>query len=836
MKTGLIKFLARLWRFMTWIWSTIILSLLLAVIGNVLYSIFTTGGQNFPDWQHIVLFAFLLSHWYLVIIPFLALLLLTHYAYLAHHHQRGEIDKQHLHREKMREEALIAATQGTYHVLKELKSKAISEQSPLSSIPFSAASSTSSDTWPLVWNVPYRRNVFFTGREGLLKSLREHLTGTKAVALTQTLAIHGLGGIGKTQTAVEYAYRYRQEYQAVLWVRAAARDTLISDYESIVNLLHLIEKDEQDQTRIVEALKQWFSRQKDWLLILDNADDLEILPDFLPGGEKGHLLLTTRDPAVEGMARSVEVEQMDMQEGIDLLLRRARGLASETLLEQTSQEDRVIAEQVVKEMGGLPLALDQAGAYIEQTRCGLARYLEMYQQRRADLLKWRRRVPSDYPKTVATTWTLAFESVEQLHPAAAELLRWCAFLDPDSIPEDLFVEGASELGPILQSVVKDAFAFNETIDVLRSFAFIRRLGDTNGLTMHRLVQLVLKDRLDSPTQHQWAERTVRFVNAAFPVVKFETWKQCKRYLPQVFACFDQMTLHGIQTEEASSLLHRAGWYLNEHARNNEAEPLYLRALAIYEKTRGPEHPSTSTILNNLAILYKDQGRYREAEPLYERALAIDEKTLGPEHPDTSATLHNLAQLYYFQRRYQEAEPLYERALAIYEKTRGPEHPDTSTALHSLAYLYQSQGRYQEAEPLYERALAIYEKTLGPEHPDTSRTRDNLAQLYYLQGRYQEAEPLYLNALATKERTLGPEHPSTSITLNNLAILYKDEGRYREAEPLYLRALAIYEKTRGPEHPRTAIALENYASFLQQTNRQEEAAQLYARARAIRAKQ
>ncbi len=146
--------------------------------------------------------------------------------------------------------------------------------------------------WPLVWNVPYRRNPFFTGREALLTSLHEQLTGKKAVALTQTLAIHGLGGIGKTQTAVEYAYRYRQEYQAVLWVRAAAQDTLMSDYVTIAGLLHLPEKDEQDQTRMVEAVKQWLARQKDWFLILDNADDLEIIPDYLPAGENGHILLS----------------------------------------------------------------------------------------------------------------------------------------------------------------------------------------------------------------------------------------------------------------------------------------------------------------------------------------------------------------------------------------------------------------------------------------------------------------------------------------------------------------------------------------------------------------
>jgi len=521
--------------------------------------------------------------------------------------------------------------------------------------------------WPLVWNVPYRRNRFFTGRETLLTTLHEQLTGKKAVALTQTLAIHGLGGIGKTQTAVEYAYRYQQRYQAVFWVRAAALDTLCSDYVSMAGLLHLAEKDDQDQIRILHVVKQWLSRQKEWLLILDNADDLEIIPDYLPAGENGHILLTTRDPSVQGMAQGIEVEQMDVQEGIDLLLRRARMLTPETPLEAAHHDDREAAERIVTAMGGVPLAIDQAAAYIEQTRCGLSGYLQLYQQHRADLLRWKRRVPSDYPRTVAATWAVSFEQVEQRNPAATDLLRLCAFLDPDGIPEDLLQEGASELGPDLQSLVEDAFRWNEAMDLLRSFSLIRRLVESKSLAMHRLVQVVLKDRLDSPTQQQWAERVVRLVNAAFPEVSFQTWEQCKQYLPQVFICLDHLNQHGIQTPEAASLLHRAGWYLNEHARNTEAEPLYQRALAIYEKTRGPEHPDTSATLYNLAQLYKQQGRYQEAEPLIQRSVAIDEKCFGPEHLEVAVDLENYADLLERMQRTEEAAQLKARIQAIRAK-------------------------------------------------------------------------------------------------------------------------------------------------------------------------
>ena len=323
--------------------------------------------------------------------------------------------------------------------------------------------------WPLFWNVPYKRNLFFTDRKPLLDLLHARLTTGMSDVPNQAQAIHGLGGIGKTQTAVEYAYRYRKEYQAIFWVRATASDTLISDFVSIADLLQLSERDERDQNRVVEAVKKWLAQQQDWLLILDDADDLELVSTFLPNVENGHILLTTRDQGVSLLAQSQEVEKMDLAEGALLLLRRARALTLDKPLTRAPSKSKVLAETIVKRMDGLPLAIEQAGAYIAQTGCGLAHYLNLYQQHRPELLKWRRRIPSDYSKTVASTWALSFEQVEARNPAAADLLRLCAFLDPDTIAEDLVTQGASALGTPLQEAAVDGFLFDEALDVLRSF-------------------------------------------------------------------------------------------------------------------------------------------------------------------------------------------------------------------------------------------------------------------------------------------------------------------------------------------------------------------------------
>lgn len=281
---------------------------------------------------------------------------------------------------------------------------------------------------PRVWNIPYPRNPVFTGREELLSRLSMQLRAGQTMAITQPQAISGLGGIGKTQLAAEYAYRYRSDYQAVLWARADSREALISALVAIAALLKLPEQDAQEQMIAVGAVKAWMKIHTGWLFILDNIDDLTIIPEFLPPVFGGHILLTTRVQAMRRLAQRIEVDTLTPNIGALFLLRRAGLLAPDALLEQAISGDREVAMQITEALGGLPLALDQAGAYIEETGCSLADYQQLYQHHRAKLLKERRGSVADHPDSVATTVSLAVQRVEQTHPAAAELLRFCAFL------------------------------------------------------------------------------------------------------------------------------------------------------------------------------------------------------------------------------------------------------------------------------------------------------------------------------------------------------------------------------------------------------------------------
>jgi transcriptional regulator with XRE-family HTH domain len=211
------------------------------------------------------------------------------------------------------------------------------------------------------WNVPFLRNPYFTGREQLLLRLHRTLAAEKTVALSQTRVISGLGGIGKTQTALEYAYRYAREYEAVLWVQADSHELLVSDFARLAQTLDLPGREEQDQWRVVSAVKRWLQEHSAWLLILDNADDLTLLADFLPRGMGGATLVTTRSQVTGKIARSVSVDKMEVSEGIRFVLRRAKLLEEDEPLETVSAATRTAAQQLVEELDGLPLALDQAG-------------------------------------------------------------------------------------------------------------------------------------------------------------------------------------------------------------------------------------------------------------------------------------------------------------------------------------------------------------------------------------------------------------------------------------------------------------------------------------------
>src|SRR6266566_2916267 len=695
-----------------------------------------------------------------------------------------------------------------------------------------------------LWTVPYARNPHFTVRDDLLDQLMQQFspqeagqpTSIRQAALTQSRAIKGLGGVGKTQIAVEYAYRAHEQgrYTHTLWINAASEEAILTSFVALINFLPAFGPGgETDQRKLVAALIRWLEQCiQPWLLIFDNADDLSFIPSYLPARGNGSLLFTTRAAAVGALASSVEVDCMSLMEGTQLLLRRAQREAS------ASDSEIDAATTLVVALAHFPLAIDQAGAYIEETGCSLHDYFQIYQKHRYALLARRGKQAAHYPESVATTWSLSFQHVEETNPAAAELLRLCAFLAPDHIPEELLIQGAPYWPAALQQGVADHLSFNQLLETLLSFSLVKRLSEDHLLSIHRLVQVVQLERLSPGEQRQWAERLVRAVHGVFPrdpKDEVAVWPQCQRYMEQVQACDTLIGEHHLLLPEAAELLERTGTYLCERALYSLAEPLYLRALRICEQRVGETHPQVAIALDGLAQLYYEQGKYTQAELLRQRALRIlEQQVVGEMDPHQMViALNGLAFVYAEQGKYAQAKLLYQQALRIWEQQVGSEHPQKAYLLHGLAFVYAEQGKYVEAELLYQQALRIREQQLGLEHLRVAYSLNNLAFVYAKQEKYVEAELFYQRALRIWEQQVRSEHPQAAIALHGLANLYVEQGKYAQAEPLYQRALCIREQYLEPEHSKTADVLHDFAGFQQAQGKTREAAFMYQRALVIR---
>jgi len=678
-------------------------------------------------------------------------------------------------------------------------------------------------------HLPYERNIFFTGREDVLQRLHQALAQNKNVALTQSIA--GLGGIGKTQTAIEYAYRHWDDYDAIFWCPANSEITLNTAYRDIAIRLDLPQKDAQNPEDTNEAVKAWLAANPGYLLLFDNADELAIVEKYLPPHPIGHILITSRahDFAVLNIKGPVRLHELPADEALAFLLQR-------TDRENTSETECTAAADLARELGYLPLALEQAAAYIAHNEISFTDYLVAYHRLRVELLEKHGPVTGNYSETVRTTWNKSFDAIREKSEAAAELLTLSAFFAPDAIPYELFLNGASQLREPLASQLADVpdnqLRLLELMSVLTDYSLIRRNAEARTYNIHRMVQEVIQAQMDDTIRQTLAERAVRVANRAFPYVKFEDWPLCERLLPHTLHLAIEIENMNMEFYEAARLLNQSGLYLQERALYPRAEPMFVRALAINERMLGVEHPDTVFNLNNLATLYYKQGLYAQAETLLVRALAIREKELGPEHPNIATSLNNLALLYQTRGLYVQAKSLLVRALAIREKALGVEHLDTVLSLNNLAGLYSDQGQFAQAEPLYIRALAIHEKVLGLEHPDTATSLNNLAALYRTQGLYERAEPLYVRSLAIYEKALGPEHPNTATSLNNLANLYYSQGKFVDAEPLFKRVIGICEKVLGRAHPLTAAGYEDFANVLRELGKEEEAREMDRRAQEI----
>lgn len=338
-----------------------------------------------------------------------------------------------------------------------------------------------------IFHLPLPKNRFFTGRNEILEKLHRILTQENSVAM-YSVALNGIGGVGKTQTALEYAYRYQSEYQAILWVSGDGEDMLRLNFANLTGVLGLPKLDKQEDA--IAAVRNWLNTHDHWLLIIDNAEtakELKAAYDLIPPTTRGRRLFTTRTQAIGHFAEPLEIDCLEDMTGGVLLVRRARlvdwRLPSEEVSTTLKKRDWQTAQEISRELGGLPLAIDQAGAYIEQNTLGLQDYLSRYHDYTPQMLKFESQ--GQYPRSVYMVFQMALEKVEKREPLAGEVLRMCAFLHPDGIPVKLF-----------NTLSDNPLLLDEAMAALNDYSLVKRIPERKLLTVHRVVQQVVKEVCD----------------------------------------------------------------------------------------------------------------------------------------------------------------------------------------------------------------------------------------------------------------------------------------------------------------------------------------------------
>jgi hypothetical protein len=635
--------------------------------------------------------------------------------------------------------------------------------------------------------------ALLVGREELLTELDARLAGVQGSG-PRMVALHGLPGAGKTSVALAYAHRHLAE-AGIAW-QLPAEDTtvLAAGYAELAAQLRAGEG-AGDPVAAVHAILADYPAG--WLLVFDNAPDRASVERFLPPGGDGRVLITSRN-ALWPPGQAVEVPVLDIE------------VAAGFLAARTGDADHEAAVGLAEELGGLPLALEQAAAYIQATGATLAGYLSLFRDRRADLLA--RGEAAGHPADVAATLGLALSRLEEEAPAAAGLLRLLACLPPEPVPlTPLLSDGeiaarlppdaAATVGPLLGNPV----AIWDVVAALRRYSLVSPAGD--GLVLvHRLLQDVTLTQMPADVAGQWRQAAAALVEAAVPgdAELPAAWPVCALLLPHALAVL----------ELTSGGMRQIAGYLGESGSYLAARDLSQLIAGAYneDESYGPEHPGTLAARADLAFWTGQAGDAAGARDQFTALLPIEERVLGVEHRSTLITRYLRARSTGLAGNAAGARDQLTALLPIQERVMGPEHLWTLRARQNLARWTGEAGDAAGARDQLTVLLPIMERVVGPEFPDTLLTRRNLAEWTGQAGDAAGARDQYAALLPIRERVMGPEHPGTLRARQNLARWTGEAGDAAGARDQYAALLPIRERVLGPEHPDTLTTRNNLAHW------------------------
>ena len=635
---------------------------------------------------------------------------------------------------------------------------------------------------PQVWNVP-ARNTGFTGRDGLLVAVRERLAaGDRAVVQ----ALQGMGGVGKTQLAIEYAHRFASAYDLVWWVEAEQAELIGDQFAALGAELGCTNPGagpEVVRRAVLGALRE----QGRWLLVFDNAEQPEDVLGWLPGGG-GHVLITSREQRWAEVAVPVEVDVLARAESVAMLRGRVAGLSAED------------ADRLADQLGDLPLAVAQAAGYLPGSGLSADTYLGLLRTRAAQLLDLG--TPVSYPRSLAAATQLSFDQLAVQDPAAAQLASVCAFLAPEPIPHELFTTAAAQLPEQLAARAADPLGWPQVLARLATRSLARI--DQHGLQLHRLTQAILRDRLP-PGQAAATRAIAEAILAAYYPGNPEdpaAWPGWARLMPHLLAADPATASPGLRDR-----VNRGVWYLlmrgDTHLGCVLAERLYQQ----WRHQLGADDPATLWAANSVAVALQQMGRYAAARELYEDVLVRRRRVLGEDHSDTLGVASNLAVDLRARGDVEAARELDEDILARRRRVLGEDHPNTLASASNLANDLRLLGDVEAARELDEDTLAHFRRVLGDDHPNTLTSASNLANDLRALGDVQAARELDEDILARRRRVLGDDHPDTLASASNLAADLRALGDVEAARELDEDILARRRRVLGDDHPDTLSSAE-----------------------------
>jgi hypothetical protein len=645
---------------------------------------------------------------------------------------------------------------------------------------------------PRVWKVP-ARNPGFTGRDGLLVAVRERLlAGDRAVVQV----LHGMGGVGKTQLAMEYAHRFAGEYDMVWWV-AAQQSQLIGEQMAMLATELGCAAAGADTTLAGRAVIAELRARWRWLLVFDNAEDPADVTPWLPGGATGHVLITTRTSRWSHIAVRAEIDVFARAESVAVL--RAQ------LPDVTEDE----ADRLAAALGDLPLAVAQAAGYLAETDMTPDQYVGLLTTKAAEILS--EGTPPSYSSPLVAVTQMAAEKLVADDLAAAELVRLCAFMAPEPIPSVWFTVAADNLPEPLAARAADPVALGHLLAVVSRRALAR--GDRNGLQLHRLTQAILRDQL--PSEQAEATRAcagmVLAANHPGDASDPRNWAGWARLLSHLLAVNPATSADS----DVRGLARDAMWYLLVRGDTRDVHDIAAHVYHQWHDQLGPDDQHTLSAANIFALALGEMGQYTDARRIQEDTLARHRRVLGDDSRQTLRSASNLAASLRDLGEIQAARELDEDTLARRRRVLGDDDPESLASANNLAIDLRDLGEVQAARGLDEDTFARRRRVLGDDHPDTLTSASNLAIELGQLGELQAARGLDEDTFARRRRVLGDDHPDTLTSASNLAIDLRELGEFEAARELDEDAYARRRRVLGDDHPDTLTSASNLAADLRQ---------------------